>query len=71
MLGSAQMRSVPAWLAGLMPVALTLALAGCRGGGGGSMLGPPTPPPFTSVPQVKLSKPSTFAAGFLFVSATC
>jgi hypothetical protein len=34
------------------------------------MLGPPTPPPFTSVPQVKLSKPSTFAAGCDGVAAT-
>ena len=42
-----------------------LLLAACGGGGSGGSLtpAPPQPPPFTSVTQVRVSQPSTFAAG--------
>ena len=52
-----------------MPAALVLAaLAGCGGGGSSMMSG--TPPPFTSVPQVRVSQPSSFTAGCDGVAST-
>ncbi len=52
-----------------MPAALMLAaLVGCGGGGSSMMSG--TPPPFTSVPQVRVSQPSSFTAGCDGVAST-
>ncbi|MBV8975069.1 MAG: exo-alpha-sialidase [Sinobacteraceae bacterium] len=45
-------------------VVALLTLAACGGGGGDSNVVPvPPAPPFTSVPQVRVSQPSTFASG--------
>src|SRR5262249_22608812 len=47
---------------GVVSLALLL-LTSCGGGGGSVGPAPPQPPPFTSVTQVKVSQPSTFAPG--------
>ena len=50
--------------------AVVATLTSCGGGGGGLGPAPPQPPPFTSVPQVRVSQPSTFAPGCDGVAAT-
>ena len=50
---------------GIGILALLTAVAACGGGGSDRTVtpAPPQPPPFTSVTQVKVSQPSSFAAG--------
>jgi hypothetical protein len=49
---------------GLMVVALVTLVAACGGSSNGGSVTPiPQPPPFTSVQQIRVSQPSTFAPG--------